>query len=62
MVTGVTIINSDSGCCRATDPDMALGNSPDPDHSMATGDSAGHTGQHDPSGGTTLGHQQGVEA
>lgn len=58
VVTGVTDINPDPGCCGTTDPDMTLGSNPGLDNTMAPSDSTGHSGQHDPSGGTTLGHPQ----
>lgn len=52
-------INSDLGCFRAMDPDMALGSSPGIDYTMALGDSTGLSDSHDPGSGMVLEHQHG---
>lgn len=49
VVTGATEINSDHGCCRATDPGMALGNSANTGDIVALSDSAGYTDGQGPS-------------
>ena len=41
MVSGATDINSDPGCGRAMNPNMALGSSPGTDDIMAPGISTG---------------------
>lgn len=54
MVSGVTDINTDHGCGRATDPGMVLGHSSGPDGTMALGGSTGYAVLYGPRGSLTL--------
>ena len=58
LVTWGTEINTDPGCSRATDSDMALGNRLGLDVTMIRpGVSAGHPHQYGPGGSMALGYQ-----
>lgn len=48
MVTGALDINTDPGCSRAMDSDMALSRSSGPHVTMALGSSEGHSDLHGP--------------
>lgn len=49
-------INTDPGCSRAIDLGTAFISSPEPDSTIAPGDSVGHSERHGTSGGMTLKH------
>lgn len=53
VMTGTTDVISDTGCCRAMDPDIAICSLPGPDD-MAPGDSTGHSYQLGLEGGMAL--------
>lgn len=57
VVIGVMDINTDQDCGRVMDPDMVLFSSLGLDVTIAPSGSAGHSGQHGPSGREVLKHQ-----
>lgn len=59
VATSATDLYIDSGCGRATDPEMASGHSLGTDINMAPGVSAGHSDLSDPRGSITLRPQGG---
>ena len=60
VVTEAMAINTDPGCCKAMDPDMAPDNSPGPDGIMSSTGSTGHSDQHGPGGSMVLEHQMAI--
>lgn len=59
MVSGVTDTNTEPGCCRATDPEMALGGRHGLNDTVASVDSSAHPNWPDSGGATALRSQHG---
>lgn len=59
VVTGAIDINSDPGCYRAIDPDIALCKIPSQDNTLTLGDSTDPSDQHVLGGNMALGHPHG---